>query len=432
MQVRLIFRVALTGIFFIAAHGCATYSYKFQPIERALAARQPDLALKALDQAYAPTGADAALYYLNKGMLLRLNKRYIESNTALEAAQRLMDKLEAVSITEQTSSFIVNDTVRGYEGEDFEKVLLHLYKALNYLDLQQPYEARVEALQVDVKIRELNSGSTGAALTEAAFARYLSGIIYENLGEWSDALIAYRKAYEAFHIYKKKYQVALPESLKYALLRLAEYQGLDDELKNYREEFGIKDWPSVASREANGELVFTLHSGLAALKDEVATHVLDPGSGRLIRIALPVYRPRAVHVTQARLRVGDQTTRLDLIEDITALAIKSLESHMAAITARTLARAVVKYRMAKQAEKRDSGVGLLVNLAGVISEQADTRSWSSLPAQIHLGRMSLAPGAYKAQLELLDNSGKLIHTQDLGNLSITQGKTIYLAFHWTS
>ena len=114
MQVRLIFRVALAGIFFIAAHGCATYSYKFQPIERALAARQPDLALKALDQAYAPSGADAALYYLNKGMLLRLNKRYAESNTALEAAQRLMDKLEAVSIIEQTSSFIVNDNVRGY------------------------------------------------------------------------------------------------------------------------------------------------------------------------------------------------------------------------------------------------------------------------------------------------------------------------------
>jgi uncharacterized protein len=152
----------------------------------------------------------------------------------------------------------------------------------------------------------------------------------------------------------------------------------------------------------------------------------------LIRVALPVYRPRAVQVTQARLRVGDQIVRLDLVEDVTALAIKSLESHMAAVTASAVARAAVKYRMAKEAEKRDAGVGLLVNLAGVISEQADTRSWSSLPAQIQLGRVSLAPGTYKAQLELLDNSGKLIHTQDFGNVSITQGKATYLAFHWTS
>ena len=432
MVLHLTLRAALIGLLFVAVSGCAGYSYKFQPIERALVAHQPELALTALDQAYAPSGADAPLYYLNKGMLLRLNKRYAESNTALETAQRLIDTLEAVSVTEQTSSFIVNDTVRGYEGEDFEKVLLHLYKALNYLDLQQPYEARVEALQVDVKIRELNSGTSNAALTEEAFARYLSGIIYENLHEWSDAMIAYRKAYEAFGVYKKKYNVALPESLKYALLRLAEHQGLDDELKNYREEFGIKDWPSVASRETNGEFVLTFHSGLVALKGGVAAHVLDPSSARLIRIALPVYRPRAVAVTQARLRVGDQTVRLDLVEDVTALAIKSLESHMAAITARTLARAAVKYRMAKEAEKRDPGVGLLMNLAGVLSEQADTRSWSSLPAQIYLARASLAPGIYQTQLELLDNSGKLLHTQDLGKISITQGTATYFAFHWTS
>lgn len=429
MRVSPIFRVALAGMLVVTASGCASYAYRFQPIERALAAHQPETALTALNQAYAPNGADAPLYYLNKGILLRLNKRYAESNTALESAQRLMDKLEAVSITEQASSFIVNDTVHAYAGEDFEKILLHLYKAFNYLDLQQPYEARVETLQIDLKIRELNSG---AALTEEAFARYLSGIIYENLGEWSDAMIAYRRAYEAFGVYKNKYNVALPESLKYALLRLAERQGLEDELKKYREEFSIKDWPSTASREANGELVLTLHNGLTALKGEVASHALDPASGRLIRIALPVYRPRTVQVTQARLRIGDQIVRLDLVEDVTALAIKSLESHMAAITARALARAVAKYRMAKEAEKRDSGVGLLVNLAGAISEQADTRSWSSLPAQIYLARASLAPGTYKAQLELLDNSGKLIHTQDFGDVSITQGKATYLAFHWTS
>ena len=417
---------------FTAASGCATYAYKFQPIERALAAHKPDVALTALDKAYSPSGVDAPLYFLNKGMLLRLNNRFADSNDALESARRLMESVEAVSVTEQTSAFLVNDTTHSYEGEDFEKVLLHLYKALNYLDLQQPNEARVEAQQVDVKIRELNSSSSGAALTEEAFARYLTGIIYENLGEWSDAMIDYRKAYEAFGLYKKKYNVALPASLKYALLRLAERQGLSDELKSFREEFQITDWPSVASREVNGEFVLTLHSGLVALKGEVASHALDPSSGRLIRVALPVYQPRTVQVTQARLHIGDQTVQLDLVENVTALAIKSLESHMVAITARTVARAAVKYRVAKEAEKRNSGAGLLMNIAGVVLEQADTRSWSSLPAQIQLARVSLPPGTYKAQLELLDNSGKLIHTRDFGNVAITRGKATYLAFHWTS
>jgi hypothetical protein len=432
MQIKLILRVAVVAMLFTAASGCATYAYKFQPIERALVAHHPDVALTALDSAYSPSGVDAPLYFLNKGMLLRLNNRFADSNDALESARRLIEKVEAVSVTEQTSAFLVNDTTHSYEGEDFEKVLLHLYKALNYLDLQQPNEARVEAQQIDVKIRELNGSSSGGALTEEAFARYLTGIIYENLGEWSDAMIDYRKAYEAFGLYKKKYNVALPASLKYALLRLTERQGLSDELKSFREEFKITDWPSVASREVNGEFILTLHSGLVALKGEVASHALDPSSGRLIRVALPVYHPRTVQVTQARLHIGDQTVQLDLVEDVTALAIKSLESHMVAITARTVARAAVKYRVAKEAEKRNPGAGLLMNIAGVVLEQADTRSWSSLPAQIQLGRVSLPPGTYKAQLELLDNSGKLINTRDFGNVAITRGKATYLAFHWTS
>ena len=75
----------------ITASGCATYASKFQPIERALTAHQPAAALKALDDAYKPEGVDAPLYYLNQGMLLRLNKRYAESNAALETAKKLID-----------------------------------------------------------------------------------------------------------------------------------------------------------------------------------------------------------------------------------------------------------------------------------------------------------------------------------------------------
>jgi hypothetical protein len=412
--------------------GCATYSYKFQPIEHALAARQPDKALAVFEKIYSPTGVDAPLYYLNKGMLLRLAGRYEQSNAALEQAKKLIEKVEAISISEQAGSFIVSDTVRSYEGEDFEKVLLHLYKALNYLDLNQPYEARVEALQVDIRVRELSSGASAATLTEEAFARYLAGIIYEGLGEWNDAMVSYRKAYEAFKEYGRKYGVPFPPSLKVALLRLAQRQGLEDELRVYRDEFGIGEWQSVAEREANGELVVTLHEGLVALKGEQSSAAIDPQSGRMIRISLPYYRARPSVVTQARLLVAGQSVPLELVEDVNALAVKSLQSHMAAITARAIARAAVKYRAAKQAGERDPALGLLMNVAGVVTETADTRSWSTLPAHIYLARVSLPPGRHDAKLELLDGSARLIYAHDLGGVLVAQGKSEYRSVHWTS
>lgn len=423
---------ALLAINIALLSSCASYSNKFQPIERALLTHQPDRALTALDQNYSALGPDAPLYFLNKGMLLRMNGRYAESNAAFESAKKIISRVEVTSVTEQVKSFVVNDAVRSYEGEDFEKVLIHLYQALNYLDLQQPDEARVEVLQLNVRLHELYGGNNEVTLAEEAVARTLSGVIFEGLGEWSDALISYRKAYEAYQLYLKKYGVPLPESLKFALLRLTERQGLDDELRRYREEFAMSAWPSVSSRMENGELVLTVHSGLVALKGEAASQVIDVTSGRLIRIALPVYRPRPQVVTQARLRVGEQSVPLDLMEDVNALAIKSLESHMAAITARVLARAVIKYRTAKEMDKRDPGLGLIVNLAGAITEQADTRSWSTLPARIYLGRVSLAPGTYPAQLELSDGTGRLLHTQNFGSITISQGKNTYLTFHWPS
>ena len=64
-------------------------------------------------------------------------------------------------------------------------------------------------------------------------------MIYEELGEWSDAMIAYRKAYEAYKKYQDNFSVAMPAMLKLDLVRLAQRQGLTDELAQYRKEFGI-------------------------------------------------------------------------------------------------------------------------------------------------------------------------------------------------
>lgn len=424
MRILVVLLAALAG-------GCATYSHTFQPIERALAARQPALALQEFEKRYSPGGPDNALYHLNHAMLLRLAGRYADSNAAFEKAKVAIEKVEALSLTESAASVVVSDNVRSYEGEDFEKVLLHLYSALNYLDLGQPYDARVEILQVDTRIQELASRARTPLLTEEAFARYLSGIVYESLGEFSDALISYRMAYESFTQYRSKYGVPVPESLKLALLRLAEHQGIEDEVRTWRGEFGIDAWDSTAVRAQRGEIVVTLHAGQVAKKQESAVTMFDAVSGRVVRIAVPVYQPRYTGAVRARIVAGDATATLELVDDVDGLAAKSLQSHIGAITARTFARAVVKYRAAREAEKNDPALGLLVNIATLASERADTRSWSTLPAKIYLGRLTLPPGDVPVKLELLGAGGQPYFTQDFGLLRVVPGKTEIRTVHYT-
>ena len=41
-----------------------------------------------------------------------------------------MDALAATSLSETTLTFVINDATQSYVGEEYEQVLLHLYKAL--------------------------------------------------------------------------------------------------------------------------------------------------------------------------------------------------------------------------------------------------------------------------------------------------------------
>src|SRR3989338_8394916 len=266
-------RVALLlGTFVLA--GCATYSDSFGVIEHSLSSRKYDAALQEIEkQASSRTGR--VLYLLDKGMVLRMKRDFAGSNLALEAAKTEMERLYAASVSENPLSFVVNDATVSYAGDDYEQVLVHLYMALNYLELGQPDEARVEALQVDTRLREIGEKIPVNKFTEDALSRYLTGMIYEELGEWSDAMIAYRKAYEAYKKYRVNYGLAMPDMLKHDLLRLAHRQGLADEAAQYRQEFGIET-PHEVIREQEGELVFVLNNGLAPVKREKIVGATSP------------------------------------------------------------------------------------------------------------------------------------------------------------
>lgn len=430
----------------LALGGCATYSSSFGVIEHDLSARQYDAALQGIEK-QAESKKDRVLYLLNKGMVLRMKGDFAGSNQALEAAKAEMERLYAVSVSENTLSFIVNDATVSYAGDDYEQVLVHLYMALNYLELDQPNEARVEALQVDAKLRELGEHISDSKFTEDAFSRYLTGMIYEERGEWSDALIAYRKAYEAYKKYQSNYGLAMPAMLKHDLLRLARRQGLPDEVARYQKEFGI-DPPSPAATNGpaggksaeQGELVFVLNNGLAPIKREKAAGVIDPVSAILVRIALPYYESRSNNVVAARISVSGKQVTTELMEDIDAIARKSLDSRLPAITARSVARAVVKVKTQKTLSggrgnnENDAMVGLLgsfaMQVAAVATERADTRSWLTLPANIQLARLSLPPGRYTIKAELLGAGDQVVAIREYPEVEISKAHKTYLTEHW--
>lgn len=418
--------------FLAALAGCATFSDTIQSTERSLAQQQPQLALVEYVK-LKPSSADRVLYLMNKGMLLRMVGDYEQSTRALEEAKKLIEDLRAVSVREQALSIAVNDAAQSFIGEDFEQVMVHAYLALNYLEQQRVDAARVEALQSDVLLREIAQGSSSSPYVEDAFTRYLTGIVYEDEREWSDAMIAYRKAYEAYQGQLDRFGVALPETLKHDLIRLADRMGLAQEAERYRESFGIRDTLSATALADQGEIILTVHAGLAPAKREQAITVLNPNTGRLLRVALPQYRSRGHPFAYARVSVNTQSATTSRVVSVDAIAMKSLESRMPAITARAIARMIFKDSVAKAAAGDGGGsqamLGAAVNIAAMFTERADTRSWFTLPGEIHLARISLPPGDYRGRIELYGQGGGVLQSSEF-QITLGKGEKRYLSRHW--
>ena len=87
-----------------------------------------------------------------------------------------------------------------YAGEDHELVLMHYFKALNFLRMNQFDEALVECRRINNKLNLLNDRyeKKKNRYRRDAFALNLMGIAYEASGDVNNAFIAYRNAYEAY------------------------------------------------------------------------------------------------------------------------------------------------------------------------------------------------------------------------------------------
>lgn len=410
-------------------NGCATYSKGFDPIEAKLAAQNPAAALQILEKQGSGRN-ELLLYLLDKAMLQRMQHDFAASNESFEQAKQVIQTYSAASISEESTAFIINDTTRTYTGTPLEQVMLHVYAALNYLELGNDDAARVEALQVEIRLRQLMQDSPESALNMDPFARYLSGMIFEDLGEYSDAMIAYRKAYEAYLAHEKLYSLTVPDYLKQDMLRMARKVGLNNEYTRLKAQFGITLQNKHNPDQQGGEVVLLFHNGLAPIKREQSVATIDPGSGRLIRVSLPYYQNRQQLITTARVEANDLIVQTQQVEAIDDIAEQTLQAYMPAITARAVARAVLKYNMSREASKQNDVAGLLVNIVGVLTERADTRSWLSLPANIQMARLQLPAGTYALSIELLDSLEQVQHTTKLADVKVNPGERRYISYHY--
>jgi hypothetical protein len=396
---------------------CVSVSLQRDEVERYLLWQQPGKALAAIENRKVES-RNRSQHLLDKAMLLRMQGQFEASNAAFEKAKALIGKLDAISLAEQAAAVSINDSLRSYLPPPFERILIHCFSAINYLQLQQYDEARVEILQMDELLKQEDE-------IRLPFARYLSGLVFELNQEPDNAMIAYRKAYRAY----QSDNSVIPLMLQEDLLRLSDYLGLSEEHKKFAETFALQDWPGQQQVNQQARAIAFVFNGLIPRKHSLEINVQSPADGQLHRISTPFYEHRAVRVYNAELSAESTSASSQILDELDKHARAALEQEMPAIIARTIARVSIKNKVVDETRDNSPLLSFALNVATFLSEQADTRAWNTLPQQILVIRLNLPAGSHDLKLDL-SGSSQPGTIQSWQQVNINQGEARVFSLHW--
>ena len=355
----------------------------------------------------------ALLFNMERGELLRMDRRYPDSTNAYLLADIRVKEWEDTAKTNPNKlmgtlgATLISERLKVYEGQDYEKVWLTTRLALNRIAVGDFENARVDIKRTHEReaiIAEFRSKETQAAEEEAkskgatsggkelngypvetlndpevlalkngyqnALSHYLAGFLYEMLNEPGLAAPGYRKAIEL-----KPETGVLEEGLR----------GLDT-----RTGFTWK------RRQRMTDVLFIVEAGDAPARKPTAFTLPVPTGRGLVTgsISYPVIQP-STDPLLTRLSAAGTDFNLEKVVDVNVMARRALKDEMPGMVLRGFTRAVAKGVLQNELQKRGGLIGGLIGAAAsVTTEQADDRMWRMLPGRVYVARGYLPPGEH--------------------------------------
>ncbi|MDP8214162.1 MAG: hypothetical protein RAO92_03395 [Candidatus Euphemobacter frigidus] len=408
--------------------GCASYPHRMARIKHDFVRGDYEKALAAIDPDDCEGGGDQLLFLLERATIKQNMGDFEGSNRDFETAYDVIRDYEnrpGVSIRDMSSEIgaaLVNETTLAYKGYGFEKMLVHIFKALNYLMLGDLEGAGVEIRRLDerrkIELKEheraigdarmaaheqqieksqlsditgklLQAYGPAQALAESvtnlylsAFGSYLSALHYDLEGSYSEALIDCRRVIA---------QVPSFESARTDAVSL----GADD-IRASSINLDLTD---------SGDLILFFQCGLSPVKKEIFIPI--PTGRGLMAVAFPVYQAVPTKLEWAVVYIdGREAGRTRMLSNIEAKQIRNLIDQIPVLIVRQIVRAVVKGVALRAASKEGGGWGeLAMSLYNVLSEHADLRSWLLLPRNIQALRLYPPEGKHNVRIALIGRGG---------------------------
>ena len=346
----------------------------------------------------------------NQNRLLKnseLGLAYYFKNSHQQSNQNFDNAINIYRINENKSTIALSNIVKNeYQGEGFDKVFLHNYKAINYLMLGDSESARVEAknsnmLQQQEKLKlhkfkeRYDKESRNAHLSsrydvlfnsvnpqhrpyQNPFAYYISALGYAEDGDYDNALVDIRNA------------IKFSNESMLLKRKLLAYQ----------------------SRESKSSLELFFDVGQSPLKSQVRLK-MDMGNGEQRMAYLPSYTLEKSDIDYIKIidSQNKEVARSSVLSDINAIKINEFKEKLPTILSILTKEATIT--MGSEAlDKKSRLLATIFKTGSAVYGQNDVSTWSLLPEKILV--VSFVPKEReKYMMEVILKSGKVVNREAL-------------------
>ena len=394
---------------------------------------------------------DEVLYYLNLGILYHYADEYEKSNELLTKAEFAIEDLFTKSASKIATSILLNDNALDYSGEDYEDIYLNIFKALNYIKLNETDASFVEINRINLKLNKLDDkykdlgDKMNAGLMKKmgektkdeekpeikpeknkfhndALGKLISMLLYRSDNDWDDARMDLDKIKEAWRSQGQIYNFTMPQLDPY----LEKTDGSKINIISFIGKSPIKKAATYYITTFDGYVNITSTEPVQFSE----TMPWPCKEGKHFKFSLPYIVKRGTIVGRISVLVdGVEKKELSMIENMENVAHTTFKVKAPLIYVKSVARTILKGLAAEQAkDKMDKEIAnpylafaskIATNVAVDMTENADLRISRFFPAQAMIGEIEVASGLHNISVKYFDINDQLLYTDDIGEILIS-------------
>lgn len=447
------------------ASSCASYSEQIRDARMSVAAGNVDQAIAAYDELLDVDDTQATpdsldedriLLLLERATLLQAQGNYAQSARDMMAVDQRLEWLDIDGTNAgDIAKYLYSDDSSNYRAPPYERLMLNTLNMLNFIGTQDLESARVEARRFTI-MESFYLDSEGEAIQPELLrlGNYIAGAVFEASMDHTKAARYYARAF-AYGLQTPDLRARLVDLFRLTtyMAKELEHDALED-LRTAAQEQGPLPYDDYVAAHQVGDTLVVVQHGMVPYKEAVripaATALATAGGVTGRRAMTPRERARAqeliasgafnsinfpqltraglpqASISSVSVSIDGDSVPLALGMNVTALVemawARISGTLIIAAISRALARAAVgnagqagknaaleSDRENKEALGALSAVGGLALKATMAAKDTpDTRSWTSLPALIQVGRVKLPQGMHTAQVTV---SGRTLRQQ---------------------